>query len=313
MTARRAVRTADRSPCPRCRRLMLVPAARRRPVRLAARAGRRHPHRAAADPRLRAAAARGRRRLARVGDHDEQRRGRASTSSATSRTCASGCRWSSSRRSARSSVARSRSCWTSASCRCCSPCCSSTSRSRWPVVAARERSAAEPPVEDEDDPAGGGDRSWPGSLTRRSRRGRRRGCAVRSSRSSGSVRAGYRVRNLRFGILGATVARRRLRAPRDRRRDRQGAGDAPRDGRAAPGRDGDEQPDDRHHGGGQRDHLPHPRRHRSVRRRPDGVGVFIGRDVGSRIAHRDRRALPPLAVRRRAAVHGVPDGPASLA
>ena len=45
-------------------------------VRFAARSRRRRPDRAAADPRLRPAAARGGRRLADLRDHDQQRRGR---------------------------------------------------------------------------------------------------------------------------------------------------------------------------------------------------------------------------------------------
>ena len=56
---------------------------------------------------------------------------------------------------------------------------------------------------------------------------------------------GYRVRRSRFGRGRQRRRRRRVGPARDRRRAGQGARDARRDGRPAPGRDRDEQPDDR--------------------------------------------------------------------
>ena len=243
--------------------LMLGRRCRRRRLRLAAGSRRRRPDRPAAHARLRAAAARGRRRLAGLRDHDQQCRGRRLPRTPRRQPAA--------RDDARA-VHRARR------------------AGRWLDRLPARRAPRVPAVR------------RPPRL-RRVHDGARAGRAPpRTSPSSTSapiVDRGAAVDDARPAVgrglprpePGPRRRRRdrcrgRLGAARDRRRDHQGAAHAPVDGRAAAGRDRHQQPDDRDHRGGQHGHLRDPRRRRPVRRRPD-------RD--RRVRRRDGRlaAQPP--------------------
>ncbi len=236
------------------------------------------------DARLRPAAARGGRRLARVRDHDQQRRRGRLPRAARREPAAGHDPGAVHRRAARWSAAPSRSCSTNDCWRSCSPACSSTSRSRWPGRSPRPRrrrgrgspltaSAADAPADPDlatADPAllGAHDHATAPTVAGRRRRVPHRPVGRRLHGAQ------PRPRDRRIGGSG-----RRIGAPGHRRRDHQGAADAPRDGHPAARRDGHEQPDDRDHGGGERRDLPAPRRDRPVRRRPDGDRRVPRRDA----------------------------------
>ena len=270
-------------------------------VRVAARAGWRDPDRAAADPRVRAAAARGGRRLARLRDRDQQRLGRRLPRAPRRPTCASGWSWSCSRRSARcigGSIAflvdeRLLSALFAAllgyvavsmlrGARAARP------QRRTPTsrTAPRRRPAGGGTAQDaiELDPARR--RSWPASPDG-SRPHARRGIV-------GATGAG--VASALLGIGGGLVKVPLMHLG---------------DGRPAAGRDRDEQP----HGRA----SPRPRAPSSTcsaarstptwpARPPSGCSSARASAPGSPIAS---TCAPAAAVRRGAAVHGHPDAPAS--
>ena len=203
-------------------------------LRVAARPGRRRPHRAAADARLRSAAARGGRRQPRVGHRDEQRLGGGLPPAPRGEPAA---------RDDPRAVHR----------------VGALAGGLVAFLVAEQILAAL---------FAGAARlrrrlDAPSRASRRPRRSpradrRRHAIAVRRepdarATSSGCPGPGYRVRNIPLGVGRQRRGGRHVGAARGRRRHRQGPGDAPRHGRAAPGRDGDEQPDDRRHRVGERD------------------------------------------------------------
>ena len=231
----------------------------------------------AADARLRAAAARGGRRLARLRDHDQQRRGRRLPRAPRREPAAR----DDPRAVHRDRRARRRLDRVPA--RRAAP-VAACSRSLLVYVALTMVRAPRRPAAAS--PAPADDRACRGRRRRRRARAvpaaappprplqrprdalcRRRATASATWPSASSARPSPGVVSALLGIGGGIVKVPLMHLV---------------DGRAAAGRDRDEQPDDRHHRLGQRGHLPAPRRHRPVRRGPDRDRRLRRRDASAR-------------------------------